>query len=189
MQVDLSKYVSPLSTRNKVGRVLWGLVETILFRPSLRPLYGWRRFLLRLCGAKVGDGALVDPGVRIWAPWNVEIGEHAWIGHDVDLYSVDKIVIGSNSIVSQYAFLCAATRDITDPQMSLVMAPIHIGPSAWVAAGAFVGPGITVGEGAVVGVRAVVTKSVPPWVVVGGNPAKYLKDRTLKDPAAPKPHD
>jgi len=184
MQVDLSKYESRISTRNKVGRALWGLVEVLLFRPSLRSLYGWRRFLLRVCGAQVGRGALVDPGVRIWAPWNVEIGDHAWIGHDVDLYSVDKIIIASHSIVSQYAFLCAATRDITDPQMGLVAAPIHIGPGAWVAAGAFVGPGITVGEGAVVGARSVVTKDVPPWVVVAGNPARHIKDRVLRDPAS-----
>ena len=52
---------------------------------------------------------------------------------------------------------------------------------AWVAAEAFVGPGVTIGEGAVVGARAAVFKNVTPWTVVGGNPAKYIKDRVIKD--------
>lgn len=52
---------------------------------------------------------------------------------------------------------------------------------AWVAAEAFVGPGVIIGEGAVVGARAAVFKDVAPWTVVGGNPAKYIKDRIIKD--------
>jgi len=182
MQVDLSRYENPLPLRNKLGRALWGVVQAVLFRPSLRPCHGWRRFLLRLFGARVGQGALIYPGCRIWAPWNLDIGEYVWLGDDVDCYCVDKIVLGGHSVVSQYAFLCAATHDPTDPHMRLITAPIHIGAGAWVCAGAFVGPGRTIGEGAIVGARAVVTKDVPPWTIVGGNPARELKKRVLVAP-------
>ena len=51
---------------------------------------------------------------------------------------------------------------------------------AWVAADAFVCMGITIGEGAVVGARAAVFKNVEPWTVVGGNPAKVIKKREIK---------
>jgi putative colanic acid biosynthesis acetyltransferase WcaF len=49
-----------------------------------------------------------------------------------------------------------------------------------VAAGCFIGPGVTVGEGAVVGAYSVVTKDVPPWSIVAGNPARVLRERRLK---------
>lgn len=52
---------------------------------------------------------------------------------------------------------------------------------AWGTAEAFVGPGVTIGEGAVVGARAAVFKDVVPWTVVGGNLAKYIKDRIIKE--------
>ena len=59
--------------------------------------------------------------------------------------------------------------------------PIVIEAQAWVAADAFVGMGVTIGEGAVVGARAAVFKDVEPWTVVGGNPAKFIKNRVIKD--------
>ena len=59
--------------------------------------------------------------------------------------------------------------------------PIVIEDRAWVAAEAFVGPGVTIGEGAVVGARGCVFKDVEPWTVVGGNPARFIKQRTIKD--------
>jgi putative colanic acid biosynthesis acetyltransferase WcaF len=103
--------------------------------------------------------------------------EGAVLADGVDCYSVDQIVLGRGAVVSQRAFLCSATRDYNDPESPLMTAPIRIGASAWIAAEAFVGPGLAVGEGAVVGARSVVTKSVNPWTVVAGNPAKKIADR------------
>ena len=84
-------------------------------------------------------------------------------------------------VVSQGAYLCAASHDITNPLNPLITAPIHIGSFAWIAAEAFVNMGITIGEGAVVGARAAVFKDVDPWTVVGGNPAKFIKKRIIKE--------
>ena len=63
----------------------------------------------------------------------------------------------------------------------MVTKPITICDNVWVATGAVVLPGVTIGEGAVVGTGAVVTKDVEPWTIVGGNPAKFIKRRELKD--------
>jgi putative colanic acid biosynthesis acetyltransferase WcaF len=65
--------------------------------------------------------------------------------------------------------------------MPLVAKPIRIGRNAWVCADSFIAPGVTVGEGAVVGARSSVYRDVAPWTVVGGNPARFLKDRVLSD--------
>lgn len=66
--------------------------------------------------------------------------------------------------------------------MPLVYSPITIGAQAWVAAGCFIAPGVSVGEGAVVGAYSVVTKDVPAWTVVAGNPARFIRMRQLKPP-------
>lgn len=162
---------------NKLARALWMSVYYVLYWPSPRPFHAWRRFLLRLFGAKVGKGALPYRRAMIWAPWNLAMGERSVLGDGVDCYCVAPIEIGDGAVVSQRAFLCTASHDFDDPGFALVAAPIQVRAQAWVCAEAFVGPGVEIGEGAVVAARAVVTRDLEPWSVVGGNPAKVLRKR------------
>jgi putative colanic acid biosynthesis acetyltransferase WcaF len=180
IRVGAADCPSPHSRRNKAGRVAWSLVHTLAFRPSPRLLYGWRRMLLRAFGARVGRHARVDPSVRIWAPWNLDIGEEASLGTAVNCYSVSSITIGAHATVSQEAFLCTASHDVTDPHMRLTHAPIRIDDQAWVCSRAFIGPGVTVNRGAVVGACAVVTRSIAAWTIVAGNPARSLGPRLVR---------
>lgn len=106
--------------------------------------------------------------------------DYACLASDVDCYNVAPIHIGKFATVSQGAFLCTASHNITSPDHELITAPIIIENQAWVGAGAFVGMGITVAEGSVVGARAALFKSTQPWDVVGGNPAKFIKKRIIK---------
>lgn len=171
---------SPHSLLNRMGRTVWGIAWLVLFRPSPKPVHFWRRFLLRCFGARIGAGVCLHPSARIWAPWNLEIGEHSCIAPHVECYCVDRVRIGSHATVSQHAFLCTATHDYADPRMKLITSPVTICEGAWVGAGAFVGPGVTIGEGAVAGARAVVVRDVGPWTVVAGNPARTVNKRVLR---------
>ena len=180
MRVDLAKYRNQLGTRNRIARVAWSVVWVTLYRPSPRPLHGWRRFLLRRFGAVVGRRAHPYPRAWVWAPWHLTMGDDSCLADGVDCYCVAPVRLGQSALVSQRAFLCTATHDYTDPAFPLIARPIIVADGAWVAAEAFVGPGVTVGEGAVVGARACVTKNVEPWAVVAGNPARVVKQRTLK---------
>ncbi|MEI7946285.1 MAG: WcaF family extracellular polysaccharide biosynthesis acetyltransferase [bacterium] len=178
--LNLEKYQNRHSRKSKVTRAVWNTVWLLLFRPTPRGLlYGWRRFLLRLFGAKIGKGVNILPSCKVWQPWNLTMGDHSCLSEDVVCYSVDRITIGAQVVVSQGAFLCCASHDISSPIMELIYKPIVIGPQAWVAARAFIGPGVTVGEGAVVGACSVVTKDVDHWTVVAGNPAKFIKNRAI----------
>jgi putative colanic acid biosynthesis acetyltransferase WcaF len=177
MHVDVSYCPSSHSLSNKLGRVLWGIVWLLLYRPSPKIFHGWRRFLLRLFGAKIGKGVHLYPSAKIWAPWNLEMGDHSCLSYDTDCYCVDKIRIGSHATVSQYSFLCTASHDYTDPYMPLTTAPIEIGDGAWIAADVYVAPGVSIGESAVVGARSSVFKNVATLTVVVGNPAKFIKKR------------
>lgn len=163
-------------------RLIWRLINATLFRLLIGvKLHSVRNGLLRLFGAKVPDRALIYASCKIFAPWNLEVGKFAAIGPNTEIYNKASIVIGANAIVSQGAFLCTASHDISDPLLPLTAAPITIGERAWVAADAFIGPGVTVGEGAVVGARAAVFRDVEAWTVVGGNPAKFIKQRILNN--------
>ena len=155
---------------------------TLLARPFPRNIFmSWKRFLLRLFGAKISKTAGVYSSATIFMPWNLEMKEHAVIGPGVDCYNAVPIILGNYAVVSQRTYLCTASHDITLNSHPQIERPIIIEDRAWVAAEAFVGPGVTVGEGAVVGARACVFKDVEPWCVVGGNPAKFIKKRVIKD--------
>jgi putative colanic acid biosynthesis acetyltransferase WcaF len=166
-----------ISVGNRVARNAWHLVWLLLFRPTPRFLHPWRCFLLRLFGAKLGKAVHPYPSARIWAPWNLEMDDHACLSEEVDCYCVDKIRIGANSTVSMYSFLCSASRDYTKHGMPLVTAPITIGSRVWIAADVFVGPGVRIGDGAMVTARSSVFRDIPEWTVAKGNPAVGVKPR------------
>lgn len=172
----LSPRASP-SLFDKGRRLAWIVIEQTLYRWSPVPLHGWRRLLLRTFGARVRAGAHPYPSARIWAPWNLEMGERSCLGPRSICYNVATISLGDDSIVSQGAHLCSATHDHRDPAFTLVAGPITVGSNAWVAAEAFVGPGVDIGESAVIGARAVVMKDVAPSQVMAGNPARAVATR------------
>ena len=169
-----------LSPGNKIARTIWQIVWFLLYRPTPRLLHPWRCLLLKLFGAKLGKAVHLYPSSRVWAPWNLEMGDHACLSENVDCYSVDKIRIGAHTTVSQYSFLCTASHDYTQQAMPLVSAPITIGEWVWITADVFVGPGVTIGDGAVVTARSSVFSNVPPWMVARGNPAAPCMPRRFE---------
>ncbi|MFC3198964.1 WcaF family extracellular polysaccharide biosynthesis acetyltransferase [Parapedobacter deserti] len=168
------------SLQNRLTRAVWGAVYILFFRYSPRPLHGWRSLLLRLFGAKIGKDVHVYPAVKVWAPWNIEIGDESGVANGANLYSQGRIIIGRRAVISQGAYLCTGTHDYTKKGFPLIAKPIVIEDYAWVAAEAFVHPGVTVAEGSVVGARSVVTKNTLPWTVCSGFPCRPLAPRTLE---------
>lgn len=130
-------------------------------------------------GATIGEGVHPYPSAKIWAPWNLTMGEGSCLGDYVQCYSVDRVILEPHATVSQYSFLCTAGHDYRVKGMPVITASITIGRQAWVAADAFIGPGVSIGERAVVGARASVFRDVDPWTVVGGNPAHVIRKYEL----------
>jgi|JTFP01.1.fsa_nt_gb putative colanic acid biosynthesis acetyltransferase WcaF len=180
LDINANRNAVKYSRHEMICRVLWGLIKP-LFSFSPRPLFGWRAFLLRLFGAKVGRSVHIYNSATIYFPWNLEIGDHSAIGEYAFIYNLGPIIIGNKTTISHWAHLCAGTHDYADPALPLLKPPIVIADQAWICADAFVGPDVTVGEGAIVGARAVVTRDVDPWVIVAGNPAVFIKRREMKE--------
>ncbi len=176
---DLSRFGLPPGFRGRSGVIvqLWFLVQTFLFRPSPQALYGWRRFLLRLFGAQVGQGVLVRPTAAITYPWKVTLGDHCWIGDEAVLYSLGEITVGAHAVVSQRAYLCTGAHDYATPTFDIYARPITIGEQAWVATDVFVAPGVQIGAGSVVGARSTVLHDLPPGMICYGSPAQPIRPR------------
>lgn len=172
-------YVGPsFSFGNRLGRFVWGVVYLLLFKSSPRFAHGWRRFILRLFGARIGVHVYLQPNVKIWHPRNLVIGDYVGIGEEVNIYNMDLVEIGNYSSISMGVVICCGTHDYNRINNQLIVSPVRIGSYCWLCAESFVHPGITIPDGVVVGARSVVSKSPNfSWYVYGGFPAKPIKER------------
>jgi putative colanic acid biosynthesis acetyltransferase WcaF len=167
----------PWSLGQKLRRACWILVWGLLGRAGLRAFSPLRIFLLRLFGARIGEGVLVCAGVKVLMPWNLVIGSYTAIGEGVEIYNYGQVHIGKNCCVSQRVWLCTGTHDYKLPSFPLIWDDIHVGDGVWLAAESFVAPGVTIGDSAVVGARSVVTRDLEGWSVHAGNPCVLIKPR------------
>jgi len=159
-------------------RVLWGAVG-IIFRFSPRTAFGWRRFLLRLFGAKIGKDVHIYNTAIIYMPWFLEIGDWSSIGENAYIYNLCPVEIGKNVTISQRSHLCAGTHDYRKRDMPLIKKPIRITDNAWICADAFIGPGVTVAEASIVGARCVQMKDTEPYGIYTGNPSRRIGKREI----------
>ena len=175
-------FPAPFTRKDQMKRALWTFVWRVFISWNPRVLCnGWIRMWYRVFGATISDVSYIHPTARVWAPWNLEMAPYSTIGSDAYISNVAKITLGRNCVISERAYLCTASHNIYSSRHEQINKPIILCDRSWVAADAFVGMGVTIGEGAVVGARSAVFKDVEPWTVVGGNPAKFIKKRIIKN--------
>jgi putative colanic acid biosynthesis acetyltransferase WcaF len=169
---ELKKFKLPKGFRGKNGIIvqLWKTTHFLFFKTSPQILYPWRRFLLRLFGAKIGKNVIIRPTCQITYPWKLEIGNYSWIGDDVVLYSLGEIIIGENTVVSQKSYLCTGSHDSSKPEFPIFALPIKIGDSCWIATDVFIAPGIKICDEVTIGARSSVFKDINEKGVYFGNP-------------------
>lgn len=179
MRQDLENFSAADFERGRpaVVEFLWHLAHALVFRPSALRAYGLKRALLRCFGGKIGEGVVVKPGARLSFPWRTQIGEHAWIGEDAQILSLDDVKIGAHTCISQRAFLCTGNHDWAKPSFDLRTAPITLGRGVWICANVFIGPGVSIGDGCVVTAGSVVTSDLPEGMICSGNPCRPVRPR------------
>ena len=168
---------------NRIERAVWQVLWLLLARWTPPMASPWRIFLLKLFGARIGAGAAISASAKVWLPRNLQLGEHCSLGAQVDCYNQGPISIGRRTIISQGAYLCAGSHDVSDPDFQLVTKPIRIGDHVWIAADAFVAPGVEIAEGAVLAARACAFAHLKPWTIYRGNPATPVRSRAWREPA------
>jgi putative colanic acid biosynthesis acetyltransferase WcaF len=179
MHQNLNKFKLPENFRGKNAFIvqLWWFIQATLFRMSPQFLYGYRRFILRVFGAKIGKKVIIRPSVKITYPWKISIGDYSWIGDDVNLYSLGEIEIGKNVVISQKSYLCTGSHDYLKIDFPIFSKKITIEDECWIATDVFVAPGITIQKSTIVGSRSSVYTNLPSNKVCIGNPAKVVKNR------------
>jgi len=175
----LNKFRLPEGFRGKNFIVvqLWYFVQSTLFAWSPQILYKYRAFLLSLFGAEIGKNVKIRPSCKITYPWKITIGDYTWIGDDVVLYSLGKIEIGRNVVISQKSYLCTGSHDYKADHFDIYSNNIKIEDKVWIATDVYIAPGVMIGEAAVVGARSSVFKNLPSNSICIGSPAKVIKKR------------
>lgn len=181
MKQDLSKFKIPSNFRGRsIFYVqLWWMIQHTLFNHSPQFAYGFRAFILRLFGAKIGKNSIIRPTVEITYPWKVKLGDNVWIGDSVVLYSLGDITIGDNSVISQRSYICTGDHDYRYSDFPIRSNTIVIGDSCWLATDVFVAPGVTINNGCVIGARSTVIHDMPSNMLCVGSPCVPIKPRVF----------
>lgn len=182
---NLSNFRLPINFRGRsaISVQLWWLVQASFFRWSPQFAYVFRSWLLRCFGANIGQGVIIRPSVTVTYPWKVSIGDHAWIGNDVVLYSLGEIHIGAHAVISQRSYICASDHDYSQLDFPIQARKVTISAEAWLAADVFVSPGVTIGQGCVIGARSSVFRDMPVGMVCMGTPCVPVKPRVMRNTA------
>lgn len=139
--------------------------------PNVRPILG------ELFGAALDDSSTVLPPFYTDFGRNTRIGAGCFIQQGCTFFDRGGIAIGDHVFIGPKVNLITLNHDMTpENRATTYCKPIRIEDNAWIGVGATILPGVTVGKNAVVAAGSVVTRDVAPGTIVGGNPAKFLKN-------------
>ncbi len=181
-RTDLSAYNNDWYNpgASALKRTLWYFVNAGLFINPLNPVSSLKVKLLRLFGARVGQGVTLKPNINIKYPWLLEIGDHVWIGEGVWIDNLAPVSIGSHVCISQGALLLTGNHNYKKKTFDLMVGKITLADGAWIGAKSVVCPGVTCGSHSVLAVGSVAVKDLKPYFIYQGNPAVPVRERTIE---------
>lgn len=160
---------------SKLKILVWYFVfKTMLPIPS-----SIKTKILRIFGAKVGNGVVIKPNVSIKYPWFLTIGDNCWIGEDVWIDNLAEVNIGNNVCLSQGSYLLTGSHDYKKEAFDLLLGEIVLEDGVWIGAKATVCPGVRCKSHSVLAVGSVATKDLEEYGVYQGNPAVWKRERVI----------
>jgi maltose O-acetyltransferase len=159
--------------------------------PSYTLRRAWYRHIL---GWRIGSDVFILMGQYVQmagarsSGQKVSIGSGTVINHGCLLYTTGGLIIGEHVSISAGTWLVTGSHDINDPNFTVSYKPIVIGNYVWIGMRATILAGVTIGEGAIVMAGAMVTRDVPPHAIIGGVPAKIIKQRDAREFSYPLHH-
>ncbi len=161
-----------VTERQQARRLLWKYNATDPAEDAKR-----QEILSQLCG-KSGAGLHIEPPFYCDYGKQIYFGEKVFVNFNCVILDCARVEIGDGTQIAPNVQIYTATHPI-DPAARAdgkeFAAPITIGKNVWIGGGAIILPGIKIGDNAIIGAGAVVTRDVPANCVVGGNPAKIIR--------------
>ena len=169
-------------TVNRLQNIQMDFLLMILRWIGHVPFHSFRRACYRMAGVKIGQGSTIHMWCSFFEPGNVTIGSDTIVGDHAFLDGRDKIIIGDHVDIASQVMIYNSQHDIDREDFNAFTKPVVIGDYTFIGPRSIILPGVKIGKGAVVAAQAVVTKDIPDYAVVGGIPAKYIRERKNKNP-------
>jgi maltose O-acetyltransferase len=137
--------------------------------------------LFRTCGQRVN----VEKGANFYTGWEIELGDDSSLG--IECMIPYDLKVGKDVMMGPYVFIVGNSHQFSRSDIPMRLQglkeypPVRIEDDVWIGARAIILPGLTIGRGAIIGSGSVVTKDVPPYAIVGGNPARLIKYRPMQE--------
>jgi len=181
-QTDLSAYNNtPFHPGgNALKRLFWFYLNALFLKTSFIPSNGFKAFLLRLFGAKIGKSVIIKPGVNVKYPWHLTIGHNTWIGENVWIDNLVAVTIGNNVCISQGAILLTGSHNYKKTSFDLITNSVILEDGVWIGAGAIVNSGVVAASHAVLTSGSIATKNMEAYSVYQGNPAVKIRSRIIE---------
>ena len=182
--IDLSKAPGEREAWDRPAWVvyLWALCELVFVTNPFQASSQLRVRVLRLFGAKIGDGVIMRPRLRVKFPWKLEVGARSWIGEGVWIHNQDRVKIGSDVVVSQDSFLTTGTHAFRS-DMALETKPVVIEDGVWITTRCVVLAGSRIRRSALVLPNTVVRGEVPAGTLFGTPSGQVVGQRFDDRPA------
>jgi putative colanic acid biosynthesis acetyltransferase WcaF len=176
---QLAKRISPLRKSYQWWLDVWGDLRLYLLTlTGYVPSHGARNFVYRRAGVKLARSSSIHWRARFFNPEGLSVDEHCTIGNDAFFDGRSGITIGSCVNIAGEVRIYTREHDIDDPYFCETGGPVVIEDYAYIGTRVTILPGVRIGSGAVVASGAVVTRDVPPYMLVGGVPARVIRERS-----------
>lgn len=168
--------------RNRKDLVAWLIYTHFISKIPYGAGKRMRKMVTNRLFEEIGAGTSISTGVRLLCPQKICVGKHVGITRDVTLDGRGGLKIGDDTMIGFESVILTSThnsnkKDIPIRKQGMFSTPVKIGKNVWLGTRTIVLPGVTIGDGAIIGANSVVSKDVLPNTIVGGVPAKFIKNR------------
>ena len=175
----IARHIGPLRKAHAWTLSVWADLRLYLLTClGYVPSHAVRNFFYRAAGVRLARTSSIHWRARFFCPEGLSVGEYCIIGNDAFFDARSGISIGECVNVAAEVRIYTREHDIDDPFFAETGAPVVIEDYAYIGTRVTILPGVCIGRGAVVASGAVVTKNVPPFMLVGGVPAKAIRERS-----------
>lgn len=164
-----------------IKKIYISLLRFIFKRLPLSKFFKFKNFLLKLQGIKINNNARIFSSVQIFGPNTIIIGNDTFIGHETLINGSynSKVIIGNFVDISHRVTISTGTHEIDMKGYHSAgegyFKDIIINDGAWIGMNSIILPGVIIGKKSIIAAGSVVTKDVPDYTIVAGNPAKIKK--------------